>query len=49
MPTMSVLKYVAAALCSGAWVYGLIGQLESFASTAKYLVISALMVALSLL
>jgi hypothetical protein len=49
MPVMSVLKYAFAALCSGAWAYGLSGQLDSWESAAKYLAISGLMVALSLL
>jgi len=49
MPVMSVLKYAVAALCSGAWAYGLVGQLDSLASTAKYLVISALMAVFALL
>ena len=49
MPVLSMVKYAAAALCSGAWAYGLVGQLDSWVSAAKYLAISALMVVLSLL
>jgi hypothetical protein len=46
---MIVLKYALAALLSVLWAAGLIDQLDSWASTAKYLVISLLMVAVSLL
>jgi len=46
---MLLLKYGLATLSSGLWVYGLVDQFDSLASTAKYVVISLVMVALSLL
>lgn len=46
---MVLLKYGIAALGSGLWAYGLIDQLGSLASIAKYLTISLLMVAVALL
>jgi hypothetical protein len=46
---MLLLKYGLATLSSGLWVYGLVDQFDSLASTAKYMVISLVMVALSLL
>src|SRR5581483_9827157 len=47
--TMVLMKYGIAALGSGLWAYGLVDQLGSLASVAKYLTISLLMVAVSLL
>jgi hypothetical protein len=46
---MLLLKYGLLTLTSGLWVYGLVDQLDSLASTAKYLVISGLMVVLTVL
>lgn len=46
---LALLKYGVVTLCSGLWGYGLIEQIDSLASTAKYIVISLLMVAISLL
>ena len=47
MSMMSALKYGLATLCGGLWTYGLIEQLGSSSSTAKYLAISALMAAVA--
>jgi hypothetical protein len=46
---MVLLKYAIGAVGSGLWAYGLFDQLGSLASVAKYLIISALLVAVSLL
>jgi uncharacterized protein YidB (DUF937 family) len=46
---MAALKYGLAALLSVLWAAGLIDQMHSWAATAKYMIISLLMVVVSLL
>jgi hypothetical protein len=47
MSVVALLKYAVAALGVGLWGYGLADQLESSSSTATYLAITALLVALA--
>jgi hypothetical protein len=47
MSLVALLKYPVAALCVGLWGYGLVDQLDSSASTATYLTITALLVAVA--
>jgi hypothetical protein len=47
MSLVALLKYALAALCVGLWGYGLVDQLDSSASTATYLTITALLVAVA--
>jgi hypothetical protein len=47
MSVIVLVKYGLVALCGGLWTYGLIEQLGSTDTTATYLAISALMVAVS--
>jgi len=47
MSLVALLKYAVAALCVGLWGYGLVDQLDSSASTATYLTITALLVAVA--
>jgi len=44
-PKSGPLKYAAIALAAGLWLAGLADQLESFEMTARYLVLSAAIVA----
>lgn len=46
---MAVLKYLVLAAGGGLWINGLVGQIDSAAGIGKYLAISALMAAASLL
>jgi hypothetical protein len=47
MSLVALLKYAVAVLCVGLWGYGLVDQLDSSASTATYLTITALLVAVA--
>jgi len=47
MSVVALLKYAVAALGVGLWGYGLADQLESSSSTATYLAITALLVAVA--
>jgi len=47
MSVVALLKYAVAALCVGLWGYGLSDQLDSSTSTATYLTITALLIAVA--
>jgi hypothetical protein len=46
---MALLKYAVLAAGGGLWLNGLIGQIDSAAGVGKYLALSALMAAATLL
>jgi len=47
MSLVALLKYAVTALCVGLWGYGLVDQLDSSTSTATYLTVTALLVAVA--